>query len=60
MRLLHLTDLHLTPPPDWRSYRGRSHYGKRYLGYLSWWRRRRHSLREAWYEELLAAVGQMA
>ena len=56
MRLIHLTDLHLAPPPDWRSFRGRSQFGKRYLGYVSWWRRRRHSLREGWYLELVEAV----
>ncbi|MCB1684228.1 MAG: metallophosphoesterase [Pseudomonadales bacterium] len=60
MRLIHLTDLHLTRPPGWRSYRGRSQSGKRYLGYLSWWRRRRHSLRAVWYEELLDVVGHLA
>lgn len=60
MRLIHLTDLHLTRPPDWRSYRGRSQHGKRYLGYISWWRRRRHSLREVWFEELLEVVGHLA
>lgn len=60
MRLIHLTDLHLTQPPGWLSYRGRSHYGKRYLGYLSWWRRRRHSLREVWFEELLEVVVHLA
>jgi len=60
VRLIHVTDPHLTPPPAWRSYRGRSQLGKRYLGYASWWRRRRHSLRESWYLDLVEAVHQAA
>lgn len=56
MRLVHLTDAHLTTPPAWPSLLGRSHYGKRFLGYLSWARKRRHHLRPAWLAELCAAA----
>ena len=56
MRLVHLTDPHLTSPPAWPSLAGRSHYGKRYLGYLSWARKRRHHLRPEWLTELCAAA----
>lgn len=56
MRLVHLTDPHLTTPPAWRSLAGRSHYGKRYLGYLSWARKRRRQLRPEWLADLCAAV----
>lgn len=56
MRLVHLTDPHLTTPPGWRTLAGRSHCGKRYLGYASWARRRRHSLRRTWLDELIREV----
>jgi 3',5'-cyclic AMP phosphodiesterase CpdA len=56
VHLVHLTDPHLTTPPAWPSLAGRSHYGKRYLGYLSWARKRRHHLRPEWLAELCAAA----
>lgn len=56
MRLIHLTDPHLTTPPDWQSLFGRSHFGKRFLGYASWARKRRYSMRRAWLDELQAEV----
>ena len=56
MRLIHLSDPHLTTPPHWRSLFGRSHFGKRFLGYGSWSRRRRFSLRRAWLDELQVEV----
>jgi len=56
VHLVHLTDPHLTRPPAWPSLAGRSHYGKRYLGYLSWARKRRHHLRPEWLAELCAAA----
>lgn len=56
MRLIHITDPHLTDPPDWRQLIGRSHFGKRFLGYASWSRNRRHRMRRGWLDELLAEV----
>ena len=56
MRLVHLTDPHLTTPPAWRTLAGRSHFGKRYLGYLSWARKRRWQLRPEWLADLCGAV----
>ena len=56
MRLIHITDPHLTEPPDWRTLFGRSHYGKRFLGYASWARNRRHLMRGEWLAELLEEV----
>lgn len=56
MRLIHLTDPHLTTPPHWRTLFGRSHFGKRFLGYASWARKRRHSMRRPWLDELQAEV----
>ena len=60
MRLIHLTDPHLTTPPPWQSLFGRSHSGKRFLGYASWARKRRFSLRRAWLDELTAEVARLA
>lgn len=60
MRFVHLTDLHLTVPPDARSLAGRSHWGKRYLGLASWRRARRRALRAEWFTELAEAVGRAA
>ena len=60
MRLIHITDPHLTEPPDWRQLFGRSHYGKRFLGYASWARKRRYRMRREWLEELLAEVRSRA
>ena len=60
MRLVHLTDPHLTTPPDWRTLGGRSHFGKRYLGYASWARNRRHLMRREWLDELMAEIGSLA
>lgn len=60
MRLVHLTDPHLTTPPDWRTLAGRSHLGKRYLGYASWARKRRHSLRREWLDELTAELDALS
>jgi len=56
--LAHLTDPHLTTPPHWRALAGRSHHGKRYLGYLSWARKRRHQLRPEWLAELSTALAE--
>ena len=56
MRLIHITDPHLTEPPDWRQLVGRSHFGKRFLGYASWSRKRRHRMRRQWLEELTDEV----
>lgn len=56
MRLIHITDPHLTEPPDWRQLSGRTHAGKRFLGYASWFRKRRHRMRRAWLDELIAEV----
>ena len=56
MRFVHITDPHLTTPPPRGSLAGRSHFGKRYLGYASWWRKRRHSLKRAWLDELVAEI----
>ncbi len=56
MRLIHITDPHLTEPPDWRQLFGRSHYGKRFLGYASWRRKRRFKMRRQWLDELLAEI----
>lgn len=56
MRLIHLTDPHLTEPPDWRTLFGRSHFGKRFLGYASWAKNRRHRMRREWLDELQAEV----
>jgi 3',5'-cyclic AMP phosphodiesterase CpdA len=60
MRLVHLTDPHLTRPPGPRGLLGRSAFGKRYLGYLSWQRKRRHQLRRGWLDELTAEVVALA
>jgi len=54
VRLIHLTDPHLTNPEF--SLEGRSHFGKRYLGRASWRRRRRFKHRREWLDELVAAV----
>ncbi len=59
MRLIHLTDPHLSTPPDWRSLAGRSHFGKRYLGYASWFRKRRHQLRRAWLDEMTVEMAAL-
>jgi 3',5'-cyclic AMP phosphodiesterase CpdA len=56
VRLVHLTDPHLTKPPDWRTLAGRSHLGKRYLGYASWVRKRRKLLRREWLDELIGEI----
>ncbi len=56
MRLIHLTDPHLTEPPDWQHLIGRSHLGKRFLGYTSWSRNRRHKMRREWLDEVQAEV----
>ena len=56
MRLVHLTDPHLTVPPGWAGLKGRSALGKRYLGRLSWSRTRRHRLRREWLDQLTAEV----
>ncbi|MGE0625189.1 MAG: metallophosphoesterase [Pseudomonadales bacterium] len=60
VRLVHLTDPHLATPPAWRTLTGRSHHGKRFLGYLSWARKRRHELRPEWLVELCAAAAATA
>ncbi len=52
MRLIHLTDPHLTTPPNRRSLLGRSHYGKRFLGHTSWMRNRRFKMRREWLDEV--------
>ena len=57
MRLIHLTDPHLSIPPPWPSLVGRSHFGKRFLGYASWAKNRRHHLRREWLDALLQAAG---
>lgn len=54
MRLIHLTDPHLSSPDF--PLRGRSHYGKRYLGLASWRRRRRFKHRRDWLDDLVAAA----
>jgi hypothetical protein len=59
VRLIHLTDPHLSTPPDWRSLAGRSHFGKRYLGYASWFRKRRHQLRRAWLDEMTVEMAAL-
>jgi 3',5'-cyclic AMP phosphodiesterase CpdA len=56
VRLIHLTDPHLTEPPNWRRLIGRSHFGKRFLGYTSWSRNRRHKMRREWLDEVQAEV----
>ena len=56
MRLIHLTDPHLTMPEF--PLEGRSHYGKRYLGRASWRRRRRFRHRREWLDQVVAAVRQ--
>ncbi len=53
MRLIHLTDLHLTSLSDQSFWRLR---GKRRLGYLSWRRRRSRIHRPEVLAELIAAV----
>lgn len=53
MRLIHLTDLHLTSLEDHSFWRLR---GKRRLGYLSWSRRRRFIHRPEVLDRLLSAV----
>ncbi len=53
MRLIHLTDLHLTSLEDFSFWRVR---GKRRLGYLSWSRRRRFIHRPEVLDRLLSAV----
>jgi 3',5'-cyclic AMP phosphodiesterase CpdA len=60
MRLVHLTDPHLTTPPHWRTLVNRSQYGKRFLGYASWARKRRQTLRRQWLDELVAEVDGLA
>jgi 3',5'-cyclic AMP phosphodiesterase CpdA len=60
MRLVHLTDPHLTTPPHWRTLVGRSHHGKRFLGYASWARKRRQTLRRQWLDELVAQLDGLA
>ncbi|MEM8768756.1 MAG: metallophosphoesterase [Pseudomonadota bacterium] len=60
MKLVHLTDPHLTTPPPMGSLLGRSHGGKRFLGYLSWSRKRRHSLRRIWLDGLQAELSRLA
>lgn len=60
MRIVHLTDPHLTTPPHWRTLANRSHYGKRFLGYASWARKRRQTLRRRWLDELVAEVDGLA
>ena len=54
MRLIHLTDPHLSSADF--PLRGRSHYGKRYLGFASWQRRRRFKHRREWLDQLVAAA----
>ena len=54
MRLIHLTDPHLSSPDF--PLRGRSHYGKRYLGLASWRRRRRFKHRREWLDELVTSA----
>ena len=54
MRLIHLSDPHLTNPEHPLS--GRSHWGKRYLGRGSWRRRRRFRHRREWLDDLVKAV----
>ena len=56
MRIVHLSDPHLTTPPSWRTLAGRSHFGKRYLGYASWHRKRRLKMRRPWLDEVTAEV----
>lgn len=56
MRLIHLSDPHLTNPEH--SLTGRSHWGKRYLGRASWRRRRRFRHRREWLDQLVDAVTQ--
>ncbi len=60
MKLVHLTDPHLTTPPPMGSLLGRSHGGKRFLGYLSWSRKRRHSLRRIWLDSLQEELSRLA
>jgi 3',5'-cyclic AMP phosphodiesterase CpdA len=60
VRVVHLTDPHLAAPPSWRALAGRSHWGKRYLGYLSWRRRRRHLMRREWLAEAETEVAARA
>jgi 3',5'-cyclic AMP phosphodiesterase CpdA len=54
VRLIHLTDPHLTTPEF--PLEGRSHFGKRYLGRASWRRRRRFRHRREWLDSLVTAV----
>jgi len=56
VRFIHLTDPHLTEPPGWRGLLGRSHFGKRFLGYASWSRNRSHRMRREWLDEVQAEV----
>ena len=53
MRLVHLTDAHLTGLEQHSFWSLR---GKRRLGYLSWWRKRRHELRGEVLQQVSAAV----
>lgn len=53
VRIAHLTDAHLSALDDHSWWRLR---GKSRLGYLSWWRKRRHQLRRDVLDELCAAV----
>lgn len=57
MRIIHLTDAHLSSlaAHPWWSLRG-----KRRLGYLSWWRKRRHQLQAHALEQVSAAVLALA
>lgn len=56
MRLIHLSDPHLTNPEH--SLAGRSHWGKRYLGRASWRRRRRFKHRREWLDQIVDAAHQ--
>ncbi|MGE0858236.1 MAG: metallophosphoesterase [Gammaproteobacteria bacterium] len=53
VRLLHLTDPHLSSLADVSPW---SLHGKRRLGYLSWWRKRRHQLSAATLARVTAAA----
>ena len=53
VRLLHLTDPHLSSLADVSLWSLR---GKRRLGYLSWWRKRRHQLNAATLARVTAAA----
>ena len=53
MRFIHLTDPHLTSLQEWTPAAGA---GKRWLGYLSWRRKRRWQLRRDRLDGLTAAA----